>query len=245
MAKDEAEPTIRKIYKPSDEEYERLQFVYERKHQMRDKRQDFEKGTSGLSWDECEKRWNSYRLPKDEDDWRSNIYIPITNSIIEAQLSEIINQDLMPWAVERGSEDTSKAMVINAILEYTWDVSKSNVALYEIIKDALIFGTGIGMEYYWKEQRDIKTKGGKKQRVTEFDNCYLEPVRLWDFFIDERARSFDGPYGAQDCIRRYIMDYDDFRNFFKGENGTRWVMLLWLNQVGILTTTSSISPLKS
>jgi len=217
MLKGQKEPKIRKLYKPSDEEYKRLQYVYERKTQMGDKRMEFENGNKGLPWEECEMRWNSYRLPKDADDWRSDIYIPITSSVIEAQLSEIINQDLMPWAIERGAEDKSKAMVTNAILEYTWDVAKSDLALYEIIKDALIFGTGIGMEYYWKEQRDIKTSDGKTKRVTEFDNCYLEPVRLWDFYIDERARSFSGPNGAKDCIRRYIMDYDDFRNFFQGK----------------------------
>jgi len=206
------EPKIRKLYVPSDEEYKILQHVYERKRQMSDKRQEHEN-----NWENWEKQWNAYRLPKDADDWRSNIYIPITSSIIESQLSEIVNQDLKPWVLERGTEDVSKAQVMNAIIEYTWDVAKSDVALVEIIKDALIFGTGIGMEYYWKEQRKIKTKDGKEQDVFEFDNCYLEPVRLWDFFIDERARAFSGPYGANDCIRRYIMDYDDFRNFFRGE----------------------------
>jgi len=206
------EPKIRKLYVPSDEEYKILQHVYERKRQMSDKRQEHEN-----NWENWEKQWNAYRLPKDADDWRSNIYIPITSSIIESQLSEIVNQDLKPWVLERGTEDVSKAQVMNAIIEYTWDVAKSDVALVEIIKDALIFGTGIGMEYYWKEQRKIKTKDGKEQDVFEFDNCYLEPVRLWDFFIDERARAFSGPHGANDCIRRYIMDYDDFRNFFRGE----------------------------
>jgi len=212
MLTGQKEPKIRKVYKPSDEEYKTLQHVYERKQQMADKRADEEK-----NWDKWQKQWDSYRIPRDGDDWRSNIFIPITSSVIEAELSEIINQDLMPWAVERGAEDKSKAMVTNAILEYTWDVSKSSLALYEIIKDALIFGTGIGMEYFWEEQRDIRTSDGKKKRVTEFNNSYLEPVRLWDFYVDERARGFSGPNGAKDAIRRYIMDYDDFRNFFQGK----------------------------
>ena len=78
------EPKIRKLYKPSDEEYKILQHVYERKTQMSDKRQEFEKGNNGLSWEECEKRWDSYRLPKDANDWRSDIFVPITASIIES-----------------------------------------------------------------------------------------------------------------------------------------------------------------
>lgn len=206
------EPGIRKIYNPTDKENQIRQHVYERKRQMGDKRKEEED-----KWDRWEKQWDSYRFPKDADDWRSNIFIPITSSIIESQLSEIVNQELRPWVLERGAEDQSKAQVMNAILEYTWDVSKSDVALMELIKDALIFGTGIGMEYFWRQPRTIKTDTNEEKTVMEFEDPYLEPVRLWDFYIDERARSFSGPYAANDCIRRYIMDYDDFRVFFKGK----------------------------
>lgn len=203
---------IRKTYTPTDKEYRYLKHVYERKQQMADKRAEYED-----DWEKWEKQWDSYRLPKDADDWRSNIFVPMTSSIIEAQLAEMVAQNLMPWAVERGSEDIPKAQVMNAIIQYTWERAKSNVALFEIIKDALICGTGIGMEYYWQQPRTIKTKEGKEKKVMEYDDCYLEPVRLWDFFIDERARGFSGPYSANDAIRRYIMDYDDFRNFFQGK----------------------------
>jgi len=126
--KGQKEPAIRKIYRPDDQERKNLRHVYERKEEMSDKRAEFSD-----KWDDWEKQWDSYRLPKDVDDWRSNIYIPLTASIIESQLAEIIDLDLMPWVVERGSEDASQAAVMNAILEYTWDVSKSDLALYEIL----------------------------------------------------------------------------------------------------------------
>lgn len=210
------EPTIRGDYKPPEKLYGFLKQVYQRKNDMADARVNKAGGANReTEWDKWEKQWQAYRLPKDSDDWRSNIYVPETTAIVETMLAEIVNQDLMPWVVERGAEDRPKAQIMNAILDYVWDVSKSNIALMDILKDSLIYGTGIGMEYYWKEQRDIKTPDGKTKRVTEYDNCYLEPVRLWDFYVDERARGFSGPYGANDCIRRYIMDYDDFRNFFQ------------------------------
>lgn len=211
MANNEG-PGIRKVYNPPDEKRERIKLVYQRKREMGDKRQELE-----TDWEKWEKQWNAYRMPKDADDWKSNIYIPMTTSIIEAQLSEIVNQELKPWVVERGVEDAPKAQVMNAILEYTWDTAKSDQALFDIVKDALIFGTGIGMEYYWKQPRTITTDKGDTKEIFEFDDCYLEPVRLWDFYIDERARAFSGPYGARDCIRRYIMDIDDFKSFFKGK----------------------------
>ena len=215
MAKilDKKEPDIRKDYKPSDEQYEALKYVYRRRREMGDKRAEWEP-----KWDRWQKQYECYRPPRDANDWTSDIYIPMTTSAIEAMLSEVINQDLKPYAVERGAEDAPKATVVNGILDYTWDVAKSDVASFEIVRDALILGTGIGQEYYWKQERDIFSQKGDKQRVVEYDNCYLEPVSLWDFYIDERARSFFGPMGAEDCIRRYIMDYDSFRDFFQGKS---------------------------
>lgn len=212
------EPTIRKVYNPQGKELDTLRHVYQRYWDMRDARQGTRGGYNFESdWDKWEKQWNAYRPPKDSDDWKSNIFIPITTSVIEAQLSEIIEQTLRPWVIERGAEDEAKARVMNAIVEYTWENAKSDIALFEIARDALIFGTGIGMEYYWRQPRVIKNAEGKEQKIFEFDDCYLEPVRLWDFFVDEKAQGFTGPKGAADCIRRYIMEYDDFRLFFQGK----------------------------
>jgi hypothetical protein len=205
------EPGITKVYRPSEKENDHRKHLYERKQDMADARAPEEN-----NWEKWQKQWEAWRPPKGANDWLSDIYIPITTSIIEAQLSEIINQELKPWVIARGVEDESKATVMNAILEYTWDVSKSDLALFDIIKDSLIFGTGIGQEYYWKQPRTIRTADGKTQEVIEYDDCFLEAVRLQDFYKDEKGRSFFGPYACRDAIRRYVMNYEDFRNFFKG-----------------------------
>jgi len=206
------EPSIRKVYNPNKKEYGYLKHVYQRKEEMADARAAFDK-----DWDKWQKQWDGYRQPREVDDWKSNINVPMSSSVIESQLSELIGQDLIPWTLPRGVEDEPKSQVMNAILQYTWDVAKSNVALVEMIKDALIFGTAIGMEYYWKEPRTIKTKNNKEEKIFEYDDCYLMPIRLYDFYVDERARSFSGPYGAKDAIWRNIMDYNDFRTFFDGK----------------------------
>ena len=204
---------IRDSYNPTDEkQLEIRKHVYTRLGQMKDARAEYDK-----DWDKWMRQWDSTRIERKADDWKSNIKIPMTSSIIESMLSELNNQELKPWVLPRGSEDEGKATVMNAILEYTWDTAKSDVALMEIIKDALIFGTGIGQEYFWREPRTLKDEKGNDTKVLEYDDCYLEPVKLEDFYIDEKARAFSGPYGARDCIRRYIMDYDDFRTFFTGE----------------------------
>ena len=198
------------VYAPTDEEERLRRHVYDRKTQMGDARTKYVDD----NYDKWQGAWEGTRPARNKGDWKSNIVIPITSSIIEAELSEINNQDLMPWVVARGSEDESKAHVMNAIMGYTWDTAKSNVAMFDIIKDALIFGTGIGQEYYWKEPRTVKNEDGKETQILEYDDEYLEPVGLMDFYVDEKARGFSGPNGARDCLRRYIMDLDDCKNFF-------------------------------
>ncbi|MCK9370325.1 hypothetical protein M0R04_10495 [Candidatus Dojkabacteria bacterium] len=207
-----SEPAIRKSYNPSDEQLKVRKHVYDRYSSMKDKRADFDK-----DWDKWMKQWDGFRQNRKSEDWKSNINIPMTASIIEAMLAELNNQELKPWVLPRGSEDEGKATVMNAILDFTWDTAKSDVALMEIIKDALIIGTGIGQEYFWREPRTLKDSKGNENKVLEYDDCYLEPVKAEDFYVDEKARSFSGPYGARDAIRRYIMDYDDFRTFFTGK----------------------------
>src|SRR3990167_8216647 len=114
-------------------------------------------------------------------------------------------------------------MVMGHIFDYTWEISDSDLEEEDVLHDALIEGTGIGQEYFYSDIRKIKTKL-KKNSKTEWDeedqvdynDSYLECVKNDDFFIDENARSFRGPYAARDCIRRYIMHIDDFKQFFKG-----------------------------
>lgn len=221
MRQQKKEPTIRAVYAPDDAEKQRLQFIYQRYYRMKDHRDgnpENNRTSMSTKWDTWMSQWEAARPPKDVDDWMSDIYIPLTTSIIEAQMAEVIEQDLRPYVLPRGAEDAGKAKIMNAIIDYTWEKAKSSIALTEIIKDALILGTGIGMEYYWRQPMTIRERDSKgkytEKKVLDYDDCYLEPVRLWDFFVDETAQSFSGPKQARDCVRRYIMDVDDFKDFF-------------------------------
>src|SRR3990167_5403105 len=162
---------IRAAYKPSEKEHGLLRFVYQRYSDMKATRSKFEP-----IWDRHEKQWEAWRPPKNINDWQSNIVPPFTTSIVEAELSELIDQTLRPKASARGPEDKPKATVINHVMEYTWEVGDGDI------------------------------------------DVYMEAVKLQDFFIDESARSINrGPYKANDCIRRYILDFEKFKTVYKGK----------------------------
>jgi hypothetical protein len=202
------------IYNPAGSEKEARDLVYERKRQMEDNENRQRAMKMVQKW---RRMWEMQREVKNKDDWQSNHIVPTTLAIVETILSEVIDHSPKPLILPRSSEDAPKATIMEHVFNFTWEVADGDMALYDVLKDAFILGTGIGQEYYWKEPRRIMNNKGKEELITDFDDVYLEAVKFEDFFPDEKGRAFTGPYQLRDCIRRYIMNYDDFKLFFQGE----------------------------
>jgi hypothetical protein len=211
---------IRGIYNPQGNQKAMLQRVYDRYTAMRDSpdRKEAER-----EWERGRKQWEAFRVERSDDEWQSNHVVPLTTSVVESAISEIIDQSPQPLILPRGSEDIPQATVMSHVFTYTWEESDSDLEFEDIVHDALIEGTGIGQEYFYSDLRKIKTsrKAGKndeweEEDMVDYNDCYLECVKNDDFFVDENARGFRGPYTARDAVRRYIMHIDDFRGFFKG-----------------------------
>lgn len=179
------------------------------------------------NWDNHQKQYEAWRPPKSGDDWQANIVPPFTTSVVEAALSELIDQTLQPVVQARKPEYVPHATVINFVKDYTWDVGYGDFELYKAIKQNLILGTTIWQDYYWQDKRSVKQivsynpKTGleeyKDVEFMDYDDAYGEACNLWDVWFDPQARSANtGPYKAQDAIRRYIMHIDTFRSTFVG-----------------------------
>jgi hypothetical protein len=170
-----------------------------------------------------ENNGEALREDRMDDEWQSNHIVPLTTSVVESALSEVIDQSPKPLILPRGSEDIPKVTVMDHIFDYTWECSDSDLEFEDIVHDAFIEGTGIGQEYFYSDIRKIKTSLKENSKIdwneedkVDYNDCYLECVKNDDFFVDENARGFRGPYSARDAVRRYIMHIDDFRQFFKG-----------------------------
>lgn len=224
MAKDEYKiAEIRKIYNPDDEEKECIKYVYDDRYEAMKSSED--RVQAEKMWDKAEKQWEAWREVKGKDNWQSNHVTQETFSVVETALSEIVKQNVKPIILPRGKEDEARARVMSYIWDYAWEISDSDTAVYNIVKDALMFGTGIGQEYYLKDRRmvgGISVNDDNKEEYSEheifaYDDVILESVKLQDFFVDEKARGFSGPFAARDCIRRIIMNIEDFKLFFQGD----------------------------
>lgn len=213
--------SIRDIYNPPDQEKADVKSVYDRKKDMEDspdRQNAIKQAQKGLA------AWENWREQKGKDQWQSNHIVPMTFSVVETALSEVVELQLRPKIGPQGEEDVPRAKVMQYGFNYSCEVSDWDMNLYDVWQDTFIKGTAIAQEYYWADKRmiqNIKDKDGKpittETEVLDYDDVYMENVRLEDFYVDERARGFLGPYKARDCIRRYIMNIDDFRQFFSGD----------------------------
>jgi hypothetical protein len=212
-------PQIRAIYDPSDEEKEVIGFVYHRRDQMEES-PDRQRVMQGL--DQWEKQYEGWRAPRKPDDWQSNHVVPLTNSVVQTAVSEIVKQNLRPFVMPRGFEDKGKTRLMQFIYDYAWEVADGDMFIYDAVVELLVNGTVIAYEYYRVDKRRIGNikinKDGKEEveyeEVVDYDDVYTEIVKLQDFYVDEFARGFSGSYKARDCIRRYVMDIDDFHAMY-------------------------------
>jgi hypothetical protein len=211
---------LNNLYKPPDKIQDDRKAVYKRYTEMRNGRQDVES-----RWDRWERQYDAWRPDRSADDWQSNIVPPFTTTIVEKELAEIVDQTLQPKAIARGPEDVVRAKIINYVKDYTWEIGDGDLQLYAGLKQNLVLGKTIWQDDYWQDKRQVRVlkkynpktfeEDYVEKEVFDFDDVYGETVPLQEFFIDEAARTINmGRYKANDCIRRYIMNYDTFQEYF-------------------------------
>jgi hypothetical protein len=208
------------VYAPTGEELTVARMIRARQTEM-ESGTDYIQASKG--WDRWRRNWEGWRKTPPEK-WMSNHIVPITTGVVESALSEMSDQIPQPIILPFSNDDKPQATVMKHAFKDSWEEADSDSEVVDLMHDTLITGTGIGYEYLRREPRVVRhiyfDKKGKEQAIEEeivdFDGCYLENVKLEDFRVDENARSFTGSYAARDCMRRFVMDFDSFRNFYKG-----------------------------
>lgn len=219
---------IREHYQPTDEQRQTLQYVYHDRYRMM--KESPERTEQLRKWDMWEKQTEAFRGARgvtEGDDWQSHHVSPLTIAVVQSAISEMIDQHIRPFYAPQGLEKQAKATLMQHIWDFGWFTANSDLMMYDVYWDILTMGTAITQEYYRQDRRMVRDivmgdddKFEEKEReLLDYDDVYGEIVKLQDFFVDEMARGFEGVNAARDCIRRYIMDIDDFYLMYKG---TKW-----------------------
>jgi len=216
-----------KAYRPTNKERAVIEMVSDRLEKMKRKRQDQEE-----HWNNADKQYQMYRTNRPKDEWRADLKLPDTFSVVETALAEMVDQS--PGIVYRPREsgDVERANKLQKIFEYTWEKGNGDIELLRFMKDCLLYGTAIGEEY-WRQDlvehkdmddfdlEEFEPKSWKKREKIEFDDCYFESLSVWSFFVDPMADDLDS---ARDCAKVLTITKDDFEKKYKRYSNAKKVV---------------------
>lgn len=206
------------LYEPSREEQKTIEDVYKRKLTMSEARSDEED-----RWDKWDDLYTSYT--EETEDFRSTINPPITFSVVETALTEMVDQRVRFQLKAQNIDHEPNQEVLEHITQHVWNHSNGDVEYVKWIKEMLIYGTSIAKVFYSRKTREVreiteydidpKTQKEKKQYedriIVDEDDVKWKHVPLRNFFIDEAATDIDD---ARDCIERHIYDIHEFRRLY-------------------------------
>lgn len=205
-------------YTPTKSEKTQIEMLAERMEKMKRKRKKYEQ-----DWNDADKQRLMYRKQRPKDEWRSDLRLPDTFSIIETAKAEMADQSPGITYRPRESGDIEKAEKHNKIFEYTWEKGNGDLELLKFIDDGLVYGLAIGEEYWRQdivEEKNIEDfdlekfepiKWNKTDR-TKFDDVYFESIPIWSFYWDPMADSLKT---ARDCAKVLTMPFEDFERKYK------------------------------
>lgn len=192
--------------------------VLDRMEKMKRKRAEYES-----DWKEAEQQRMMWRKGRKKDEWRADLRLPDTFSIIETAKTEMVNNSPGVSYQPRESGDVLKAEKLNKIFEYTWEIGNGDLELIKFVDDCLVYGLAIGEEYWrqdFVEQKEIedfdletfKPKSWKMKEKIEFDDAYFESIPIWSFYWDPMGDSLKN---CKDVCKRLVMPLEDFQKKYK------------------------------
>jgi hypothetical protein len=146
------------------------------------------------------KTWNgnfrSTLLDKDGYEFKSQIFVPVTEKIIRALSAKYLLAMFLrkPFFTlkPRTPADINHTKRLEALLTYVFDkMPDFFMNMVRFVQLMLIYGTAVG-KVYW---RDVKRVVGKDKKVEYiYSGPYFEPIDIGNFFIDPAATKLNGFY---------------------------------------------------
>ncbi|MDD4184929.1 MAG: hypothetical protein PHI01_05910, partial [Candidatus Izemoplasmatales bacterium] len=207
-------------YSPDEKEKKILQDFYNRFEYLKRAKRDIGGVDIEEAWDDAEKQLNGETgVTVDDEDERSNLFVPITWSIVDSINAEWVRQHTSGRVVpSEDPEDEPKAAIVDIIRKYI--EKKNNIELVDMETNSYILGYGNGIQrvYYKDGKRKIKTPTNvndegiveySEKIINDFDDICIENIDPRMVYPDDGARNPDFS-DAKDVIYRRIMGYSTF-----------------------------------
>lgn len=219
----EEESYVAPKYNPNKRRRSIRRRVYERFYLLRDEplRQEAE-----ADWEAADLEYGMVTPDIDPEDWRANFKLPDAFAAIQTQAQETIERRSRPSLKKTEDSDQPIQDLGNAVLTYNMDATGYDYQISLAKLSASIRGTAFTRDYWRTDKRIVKDpdsydpKTGeikyKDKELVDFDDDFTEWIPNEYVYVDEKP---DHINGANDWIRREIINIDDFRRIYGKKPG--------------------------
>lgn len=126
--------------------------------------------------------------------WRSNIFVPYVNAVIETLMPRILDARPEFTVQGRNADDQLKSAKVQNLSDYSWEVSGMDDVSEMLTRSSLVYGTGF-MQVGWK--KDVrKAKFLKTNDLTKKKYVWVEEEKVF----------YDAPFTEH--VDNYALWYD-------------------------------------
>ena len=165
--------------------------------------------------------------------WQSNVFVPYIQSVVETLMPRILDARPDFTVQGRNEESQQKAEKQQQLGDYTWEVSKMDSTMEDMVRSALIYGTGF-LQVYWKKDvrklKYLKTKDllEKKYKYETREKVYYDaPYCEW---VDNYSLWYDwhntNRSSKQYWFKRYVLTAPEIKRKYPGADKKRLELAL-------------------
>lgn len=126
--------------------------------------------------------------------WQANIFVPYTQAVVETMVPRVVDARPEFSVIGRTEEDQTKGERQQQLADYFWENDKMDTTNEDLVRAALVFGTGY-LQVSWKKDvrklrflksKDISSKKyvWKEEERTFFDAPHCEWVDNYNLWYD-------------------------------------------------------------
>jgi len=158
--------------------------------------------------DEWYKAWRSF-VEYEEDDIRSNLFVPLIFSHVEAYLPRLVANKPRIDVTRRGREDEVRAAMHRLLIHYDWDILKMAWVVINWVKAAEIYGTGI-IKCVWRKNVQKRLVRESAPMLAQFLSPLTSPFAMGSpANLGPRFREVERPVTIWDDADAQLLELDE------------------------------------
>jgi hypothetical protein len=179
------------------------------------------------NWGRNYKWYEGNQWPSDRPKWKASIVQNAIYSSVEMILAILTDRRPTVYALPREQQDAMRAEMSTRVLEYIWDLRAVDLVHVDVLKNALIFGTGFYKAFWDMEYGDLYSGGEIGVLARDPHNIFPDPngtnEENCDYMLDVSVTS----------IRRLRLQYgNDKVDKVKPDEGLRVIDKRGASQAG-------------